>query len=176
MNFISPEAAATHFHVRFGDRVADFGAGSGHFTRALSRLVGPEGKVFAIEIQKQLAEAISAMAQKERLSNVESIWGDLEVLKGTKLPDKTLDMVLISNTLSMLPDKETTLLEAARVLRKGGKLCVIDWSDATGDMSSSQSLRISEATVKDLASQAGFTFERDFPGGAHHYGLSFRAA
>jgi ubiquinone/menaquinone biosynthesis C-methylase UbiE len=175
MSFISPEVAATHFHLRVGDRVADFGAGSGHFVRALSRGVGLDGKVFAIEIQKQLARAIADTATKEKLSNVESIWGDLEALGGTKLPDKTLDLVLISNTLSMLEDKQTPLKEAHRVLRKGGKLCIIDWSDGMGEIKVNHSLRMSESEIKGLVEGLGFVFEKDFPGGAHHYGLTFRA-
>ncbi len=174
MAFIVPDVVATHFHVRFGDRVADLGAGSGHFTRALSRLVGPEGKVFAIEIQKQLAESIALMARKERLSNVEPIWGDLEAIGGTKISDSTLDAAVISNTLSMLEDKATALKECARILRKGGKLLIIDWADSFGGLGPASNMIVSEASAKELPLSTGFVFERGFPAGEHHYGLSFR--
>ncbi len=174
MGFIVPDIVATHFHVRFGDRVADLGAGSGHFTRALSRLVGPQGKVFAVEIQKQLAESLAQMARTERLSNVEPIWGDLESLGGTKISDGTLDAVLLSNTLSMLEDKATAFKECARILRKGGKLLVIDWTNSFKGMGPAAHMVVSESLAKDLPLPAGFVFERTFPAGEHHYGLSFR--
>jgi len=174
MAFAEPAMIATHFHMRDGDRIADLGAGSGHFTRALSRLVGKQGKVFAVEIQRPLAEAISAMARKEHLDNVESIWGDLEAPGGTKITDGTLDAVVLSNTLSMLTDKKTTLQECSRILRKGGKLFVIDWTDSFGGMGPSAQMVISPISTKELLTQAGFAFEREFPAGEHHYGLSFR--
>lgn len=174
MGFIVPDVVATHFHVRFGDRVADLGAGSGHFTRALSRLVGPEGKVFAVEIQKQLTEAIAQMARTEHLSNVEPIWGDLESLGGTKISDGTLDAAVLSNTLSMLEDKATAFKECARILRKGGKLLIIDWADSFKGMGPAQHLVVPESVAKELPLPAGFVFERAFGGGEHHYGLSFR--
>ncbi len=175
MVFMVPDATATHFHVRPGERVADLGAGSGHFVKALSRLVGPSGKVYAVEIQRNLAEAISDMARKERLSNVESLWGDLEEDGGIKLADGTLDATLFSNTLSLVEDRTSALCEAKRVLRKGGKLLVIEWADGSGGLGPSLDLLIMEENMKKMGEESGFIFERNFPAGDHHYGLSFRA-
>jgi ubiquinone/menaquinone biosynthesis C-methylase UbiE len=174
MAFMDPAAVATHFHVRHGDRVADLGAGSGHFVRVLSRLVGREGKVFAVEIQRQLAQAIADMVQKEHLANVESIWGDIEQMQGTKIADATLDAVIISNTLSMVAERETVVREALRLLRKGGKLLVVDWTDSAGGMGPSSSMIITPQEVTELATRQHAVFEREFPAGDHHYGLSFR--
>lgn len=168
MSFAVPEKIVTHFHMHHGDRIADLGAGSGHFIRALSRAVGPQGKVFAVEIQKQLAEAITALARTHHLSNVESIWGDLESLGGTKINAESLDAVLFSNTLSLLEDRAMALREAARLLRKGGKLLVVDWTGTH------RHTTFPEHQAKELAEHMGFVFERTFPAGTHHYGLSFR--
>lgn len=174
MGFAVPEMIATHFHMRHGDRIADLGAGSGHFTKALSRLVGKEGKVFAVEIQRPLAEAITDMVRSQHLSNVESIWGDLEVVGGTKISDKTLDAALLSNTFSMLVEKNETLKECVRILRKGGKLFIIDWKDSLRNMGPRADMILAPEAVREMAEKAGFTFERDFPAGEHHYGLAFR--
>lgn len=174
MGFMVPDTATTHFHVRAGDRVGDFGAGSGHFTRALSRVVGESGKVFAVEIQRQLAEAIGDMARKEHLHNVESIWGDLEVPGGTKLPDGLLDAVLISNTLSMLEQHTIAIHEAARVLRKGGVVIIIDWTDPSGGLGPAADMIVSNEKALALGEEAGLSHERDFPAGSHHYGIVLR--
>lgn len=173
MVFMIPDAVATHFHVRFGDRVADLGAGVGHFTKVVSRMVGPEGRVYAVEIQRPLAEAIAEMARKERLSNVESLWGDLEKVGGTKIAEGSLDAALLSNTLSMVEDKQTALAEAKRILRKGGKLLIVDWSDG-GGLGPPGTMVVSEQEAKKLGEEAGFVYERPFPAGEHHYGLAFR--
>lgn len=174
MDFVDPRIVVSQFHLRPGDRVGDLGAGVGHYLKPLSKAVGAEGKVFAVEIQRNLAEAAAVLVRTERLSNVETIWGDLEAPGGTKIKDQSLEAALFSNTLSMIENKDAALTEAKRVLRKGGKLLVIDWSDSFGGMGPSPAMVINEVDAKAHAERAGFTFERSFVAGGHHYGLSFR--
>lgn len=174
MGFVVPENAVTHFHLREGDRVGDFGAGSGHFIRPLSKAVGSEGRVFAIDIQKQLVENIANMARSEHLKNVEVLWGDIEAEGGIKLTDGTLDAGMLSNTLFQIEDKQTSLSEMARVLRKGGKFFVIDWTESFNHMGPEPDAIVSEEDVKNLLIECGFSFERTFEAGEHHYGLAFR--
>lgn len=174
MDFVDPKIVVSQFHLRAGDRVGDLGAGVGHYLAPLSKAVGAEGRVFAVEIQRNLAEAAAALVRTERLSNVETIWGDLEAVGGTKIKDQSLEAALFSNTLSMVENKDAALTEAKRVLRKGGKLLVIDWSDSFGGMGPAPSMVMNEVDAKAHAEKAGFTFERSFVAGGHHYGLSFR--
>lgn len=175
MQFVVPEKAVTHFCLREGDKVGDFGAGSGFFEKALSRAVGSAGTVYAFEIQKQLVERIAEIARKERLGNVEVLWCDLELKGGCKLKNGVLDAGLLSNALFQLDDKATALGEIRRLLHTGGKLLVIDWSDSFGGMGPQQNDVVSEADAKALIAKHGFAFERSFPAGEHHYGLAFRA-
>lgn len=174
MDFVDPRVIVSQFHLRPGDRIGDLGAGVGHYLKSLSLAVGAEGKVFAVEIQRNLAEAAADLVRKERLGNVETIWGDLEAPGGTKIKEGSLEAVLLSNTLSMLENKDAALAEAKRVLRKGGKLIIIDWTDSFGGMGPSSAMVVTEADAKALAEGAGFTFERAFPAGGHHYGLALR--
>ena len=67
--------------------VADLGAGSGHYTLAAAKKVGESGRVYAIEVQKDLLTRIKNLAQTEHINNVEVIWGDVENRGGTKLKD-----------------------------------------------------------------------------------------
>ena len=97
--FLDPGIVVSHFHLRSGDVVAEFGAGSGHYMKPLSDAVGHEGLVYMCEIQKPLVEALGAKAQSLRLSNVRTVWGDVEVLEGTKLREASLDAGILSNTL-----------------------------------------------------------------------------
>lgn len=173
MRFIEPKQAVSHFHIRDGDSVGDFGAGSGFFTRVLSDAVG-EGKVYALEIQKPLITKIAEQARTEHLQNVEVIWCDLEAPNGTKLRDGQLDIGVMANVLFQLEDKATALTEVARVIRKGGKFFILDWTESFGGMGPASDAVVSEGDAKGLAEQNGFTFERTFPAGEHHYGLAFR--
>ncbi len=174
MQFVIPQNAVSHFHLLKGDRVADIGAGSGHFSFALARAVAPDGRVFAIEIQKSLAERIQKEAHAKRITNVEVIWADLEHPKGVRIADGTLDAVVLANVLFQMGDRKRVLAEISRMLRVGGKLFVIDWTDSFGGMGPHPDLMVSEDEAKKLVATAGYNFVRNFPAGSHHYGLAFK--
>jgi ubiquinone/menaquinone biosynthesis C-methylase UbiE len=172
--FVDPNSVTTHFHLHEGDKVGDFGAGTGFFIHALSKAVGSEGRVYAIEIQKSLVEKIGMTARDQHLSNIEPLWADLEALGGTKLADGILDAGILVNTLFQYEQKETALSEMARVIRKGGKCFIIDWTESFAGMGPHPNQVIDETAARTLAEGAGFVFERTFPSGEHHYGLAFR--
>ena len=94
-----PEVVSTHFHLRPGDSVGDIGAGTGNFVGALSRLVGPQGRVYCSEIQKNLVEKLNDKIRGEHLSNASVLWGDMEELGGTKIADGSLYAAVTVNTL-----------------------------------------------------------------------------
>ena len=172
--FADPQAIVTHFHLREGDVVADFGAGSGHYVNALSKMVGASGRIHLCEIQRTLIDALSDMAREMRLTNVHVLWGDLEKTQGIKLRDGELDAGLLSNTLFQLEDKENALREVARIIKKGGKFFIVEWSDSFGGLGPKSTEIVDEYAAKRLAEDAGFTYERSFPAGDHHYGVAFR--
>ena len=172
--FVVPNVVSSHFHIREGETVADFGAGIGNFIPELSRRVGDSGILYACEIQKKLAEALGAASEKLPNRNVHPLWCDLEEMNGVKIPDGVVDMGLLINTLYLLEDKETAVIEMARTLRRGAKFFVIDWTESYGGLGPTPEMVIEAAAAKDLFEQHGFVFETDFPAGAHHYGLAFK--
>lgn len=174
MQFVVPHNAVSHFHLHKGDRVADIGAGSGHFSFAIARAIAPDGRVFAVEIQKALAERVAREARDTKLANVETLWGDLESERGIRIADDSLDAVVLANVLFQVKDKHRALKEVFRMLRMGGKLFVIDWSDSHGGIGPHTKDVVVESAAKDVVTKAGFTYERTFPTGTHHYGLAFR--
>jgi predicted methyltransferase len=172
--FVQPQTAVTHFHIREGDVVCDFGAGSGYFTEVLAQKVGASGRVYACEIQKDLVEKIGALARSKGLFMVNPIWCDLEMDHGVKIADSTLDVGIMVNTLFQLENKTTGLHEVHRTLRSGGKFFVIDWSDSFGGLGPQPGQVISSEEARTLIESCGFVFERSFDAGDHHYGLAFR--
>ena len=172
--FADPTAITTHFHLREGDVVADFGAGSGNFLKVLSGGVGATGRVYALEIQKVLVDKLGIRVREEHLGNVHPLWCDLEAEGGTKLESGIIDVGILMNTLFQLENKEAALKEIARVLRSGGKFFVVDWTDSFSGMGPQAKDVVREADARLLIEKAGFIFERNFPAGDHHYGLAFR--
>lgn len=172
--FVQPEMVVTHFHLRAGDAVADLGAGSGFFLSSLVAAVTETGTVYACDIQRPLVEKLGELARREGWSNVQSMWCDLEEVGGVPLADGTLDVAVLVNTLFQFSDKSSALEEAYRVLRPGGKLYVVDWSESYQGLGPSTDMIVSEKTATDLAESNHFTLETTYPAGDHHYGLAFR--
>ncbi len=172
--FVEPNTVVTHFHLREGDRVADFGAGSGYFIEALSRLVGSEGRVYACEIQRPLVEKIGDLARQKNLSNIIPLWSDVEEHEGSKVPSDSLDAGLLVNSLFQFEDKAAGLKEIYRTLRSGGKLFIIDWTESFGGLGPQPGHVLNKEDATALCETAGFIFEREYDAGDHHYGLAFR--
>jgi len=171
--FVHPDIVSSHFHLRPGDVVADFGAGVGFFEPALSRAVGEQGRVYACEIQKNLVEKMRLEMQTQRVHNVEPLWCDFEELGGVKIEDGILDAGIIVNTLFQIEDKKIMAQEIARTIRKGGKLFVVDWSESFAGLGPRPNDVVRESEARNIFEDAGFRFERNFDAGEHHYGLAF---
>ena len=172
--FVSPQMVVSHFHIREGDSIADFGAGSGYFVELFAEKVGVSGKVYACEIQKDLVEKIGNIARTKNLSNVYPLWCDLETPRGIKIQDDALDIGVLINTLFQLEDKKAALLEIKRTLRSGAKLYIIDWSDSFSGLGPQQSQVCIQVEAQSLAEELGFVFESAFDAGDHHYGILLR--
>lgn len=72
--------------------VADIGAGSGYHSLPMAKMVGPKGKVLAVDIQKQMLAIIRAKMKKEKIKNIEPIRG---TIKDPKLPPGKVDLILM---------------------------------------------------------------------------------
>ncbi len=169
-----PDVVASHFHVRDGDLVGDFGAGTGAFVPILSRKVGPSGRVFACEIKRGLIDTIGSLIRDKRLQNVDPLWCDLESPRGIKIADGCLDVAIVVNTLYQLVEHEQAVAEKRRTMRSGGVVYVVDWSDSFGGIGPHPDCVVCREMAIDLFEAAGFVLEREYPAGDHHYGLAFR--
>jgi ubiquinone/menaquinone biosynthesis C-methylase UbiE len=172
--FSDPQAVMPYFGLVDGTTVADFGAGSGHYALAMGERVGDRGRVYAIDIQKELLARLAAEAKRVGVRNLEVVWGNVEKVGGTKLADGLVDFVLVANLLFQTDAKYTLALEARRLLRAGGRLAVVEWSDSFNNLGPRPEAVAGPEAVKKIFAEAGFVFLNDFPAGEHHYGLLFQ--
>ena len=171
---LRPEHVIGKLDVHRGMFVADFGAGSGFYVIPVARVVGESGKVYAIDIQKHHLDIIKSRAAIEHIFNIESVWGDLEIPRGSRLEDDSVDMVLIANILFQVDKKQEVLNEARRVLKKGGVVVLIEWDEGASVGGPPQNLRVSRRIVESLALAAGLIQDREFETGSFHYGLIYK--
>lgn len=153
--------------LRETDIVADLGAGTGYYTIFAGGLV-PSGKVYAVEVQKDFVATINHKVKEAHLSNVECFWGNVEKIGGTKIKDGIVDVAIASNILFQVEDRDLFIEETKRILKRGGRVLLVDWSDASGI---GLIKPIPKAKAREMFEKKGFTFERDVDAGAHHYGM-----
>lgn len=173
--FAHPRSNLETLQIEPGMFVADFGAGSGHYAVEIARMLGNSGRLYAVEVQKDLLRRIHTEAVKHGLEDrIEFIWGDLEAPRGSKIADGRLDLVLVSNLLFQVPDKDAVLKEARRTLKATGELAIIDWSASFNSMGPRREDVVDRDKALALARKNGFELTGWFPAGAHHYGLLMR--
>ncbi len=108
-----------------GMRVADVGAGDGYFTLRLAEAVGDGGDVFASDID---ANALKVLEEKRDAAGVQNI----HIIHGTEddplLPDSSIDLVLIVNTIHLVDNPPVFLENVRRSLKPGGTVAFVQWS------------------------------------------------
>lgn len=173
--FSDPNQNITQLGLQPGMKVADLGSGTGYYSLEAARLVGDKGRVFAVDIQKELLTRLRNNAHKQGVYNIEVVWGDLERLGGTKLREAFIDVVVASNVFFQLEDQKTLALEIKRILKPGGLACVIDWFGNHSNVASPHKSPVfTEESIKAIFEREGFIFERSFQAGSHHRGLLLR--
>lgn len=165
----------THAGIKQGNIVAELACGAtGHFVFPAAHLVGPTGRVYAVDLLKSVLEAIRSRAKLEGVDNVETVWTDLERPGALKIAEGSVDLASLVNDLSQIPSRAAVLSEAARITKSGGTLLVGDWKQTASPFGPPPERRIAPAVVRQLAQEAGFEYQEEFEIGPYHFGLIFK--
>jgi arsenite methyltransferase len=106
-----------------GDVVLDVGSGSGTDVLIASRLVGPSGRVYALDMTEAMRDKLRANIERFGAQNVTVLNGNAEEIP---LPDASVTVVTSNGVLNLVPDKPKAIAEIARVLRPGGRVQIAD--------------------------------------------------
>lgn len=172
--FSDPTFNVEQLDLQSGSKVADFGSGSGFYTFALAKAVGDMGRVFAIEVQKDLLQNVKNESLKRGLSNIDFIWGDIEKDGGSHIRDELLDAVVVANVFFQVIHKRELVGEIKRILKRGGQVLVVDWTDSFGGLGPTSDSVISEQEINKLFIESGFTKKKNISAGEHHFGIIFK--
>jgi predicted methyltransferase len=134
-----------------GSVVADVAAGDGWFTIHLAHRVGPNGLVYAEDIQPEMIEAIGRRVQREGLQNVRAVLG---TASNPRLP-QGIDAVLIVDAYHEMDDPVTVLRNVARSLKPQGRLGLVDFNPGGGGPGPASDERVDPQSIISAAEAAG---------------------
>jgi predicted methyltransferase len=147
-----PDRVMDALGIADGSRVADLGAGGGWFTTRLARRVGPNGIVYAEDIQREMIESIRRRVDREGLKNVETKLG---VPDDPRLPPN-LHAILIVDTYTQFRDPVGVLRNAGAALAAAGRLGIVDFKpDGSGGPGPALEERVGPEVVERDAALAG---------------------
>jgi ubiquinone/menaquinone biosynthesis C-methylase UbiE len=149
-----PEQILDALGVAEGSTVADIGAGAGWFTIQLARRVGPNGTVYAQDVQRQMLEAIRRRVAREGLRNVQTRLG---VGSEPNLPARTFDAILVVDVYDALAEPVVFLRNLAVALKPGGRLGIVNYKPGRGGPGPGpdEGVRVESKTVEQDALMAG---------------------
>ena len=149
-----PDQVMDALAIADGSTVADIGAGAGWFTIRLARRVGPNGLVYAQDVQPQMLEAIERRVAREGLQNVEARLGEGS---DPNLPEGALDAILVVDVYPEVEDRVAFLRNLANALRPGGRLGVVNYTPGLGGPGPApgEGVRVERSLVEADARAAG---------------------
>lgn len=146
-----PKAVIQALNVSPGARVADLGAGGGYFTWPLAEAVGPEGKVYAVDINETGLRMIEQEAKTRNVSNVKPV---LATPTDHKLPEP-VDLVFSCDTYHHMSDRVAYFRSLASQLRDNGRVAILDFHK-TGFFSGVLGHGTSKELVRQEMKEAGY--------------------
>ena len=172
---IDPFKVLEEAGIRDGMKVADFGCGTlGHYVFAASKLVGNGGKVYAVDILKSVLNGVESMIKIEHVTNVETVWGDLERLNGVKIPDGELDIGMLINNLYLSKQQDMLVKECSRMVKSGGTFVLVDWKPSGATFGPDPKTRVGAEAALKLGTDAGLQLVKEIVPGPYHYGFILR--
>jgi arsenite methyltransferase len=144
--------------VRPGDRIADVGSGGGYFTFSLAKAVGPEGKVYAVDVDEEMNDLVAQQAKKEGVGNVEVI---LAKPDDPLLPTSGIDLIFTSNTYHHIDNRVNYLTNLRRYLRPNGRIAIVEF-DRRGWLDGLWQHYTPSEFIKREMEQAGYQLQREF--------------
>ena len=104
--FSDPQHNIAELNISDGMKVVDMGAGSGFYTIEIAKKVGPRGMVYAVDVDQDILNKIKNGGALIGLRNIETIWGNVDKIGGTKLRENIADRIVISNILFQMQKED----------------------------------------------------------------------
>jgi ubiquinone/menaquinone biosynthesis C-methylase UbiE len=149
-----PDRALRILKIPKGAVVADVGAGSGYMSVRMAKIVGPEGKVYANDIQPGMLDLLRKNVEKAKLTNVTPVQGALD---DPRLPVNALDLILMVDVYHEFSQPQKMLQKMREALKPGGRLVLVEYRGEDPSVPILPEHKMTRAQVKLEVEHEGFT-------------------
>ncbi|MCC6992376.1 MAG: methyltransferase domain-containing protein [Acidobacteria bacterium] len=149
----APSIAIRALQLKKGQVVADIGAGSGYYTMRMADAVGPEGKVYATDIQTGMLDIVRRRVAAARLTNVETV---LSAPDDPKLPADSLDLAIMVDVYHELSAPQEFIRRLRPALKRTGRLVLLEFRKEDPRVPIRPEHKMSIAEVKAELEPEGF--------------------
>ena len=123
INRMHIDKVVSKLNIKQGDYIADIGAGSGLFSRKLSKAVTPSGKIYSVDINKELLKHIDAVNVENGIKNIKTI---LAGENDPRIPE-LVHLIFLCDVLHLIDRQEQYIKTAAGYLTDKGRIAVISF-------------------------------------------------
>jgi ubiquinone/menaquinone biosynthesis C-methylase UbiE len=117
--------------VKPGQTVCDMGCGNGFYALKLAKLVGDHGKIVAVDIQSEMLDLLKERAATDGINNIQPVLG---TVIDPKLPEKTIDLMLLVDVYHEFSHPEQMLQAIRRSLKPTGRLALVEFRGEDPDV------------------------------------------
>jgi ubiquinone/menaquinone biosynthesis C-methylase UbiE len=148
-----PQLVIDALEIEPGQAIADLGAGSGYYSFRIAPLVGPTGKVFAIDIEPAMLEVIAQRASRERVANVVTV---RSTARDPNLPPHSVDLLFMVDVYHELEFPYEVMTQVRAALKPGGRVALVEYRAEDPDVMIKPLHKMSERQVRREMQAAGF--------------------
>jgi precorrin-6B methylase 2 len=148
-----PQVAIDALEIKPGQTVADLGAGSGYYSFRIAPLVGPTGKVLAIDIEQHMLETIAERAHRERVANVMTVHSSAQ---DPHLAPGSVDLLFMVDVYHELEYPYEMMTKVRAALKPGGRVALIEYRAEDPEVAIKPLHKMSERQVRREMQAAGF--------------------
>ncbi|HYL76746.1 MAG TPA: methyltransferase domain-containing protein [Bryobacteraceae bacterium] len=152
----APDKAIELLGLRAGMTVADVGAGTGYMTFRMAQRIGPTGKAYAEDLQPQMLEKLRAKAQREKVTNIETVLG---TVNDPKLPAGQIDLVLLVDVYHEFSEPQAMLDRIRESLKPDGRLVLLEYRKEDPKIPIRLEHKMSVAEVKTEVEAEGYKLD-----------------
>jgi putative heme-binding domain-containing protein len=152
-----PDTLLDALAIPKGATVADLGAGTGYFTWRLAQRVGAQGKVIAVDVQREMLDRVAVELKKRNVANVELTLG---TERDPRLPEGSIDLALIANAYHEFSNPEAIMAAVRRSLKPGGRVVVLEYAKEDSRIPVSPLHRMSFDEIRSEIEPLGFELDR----------------